>query len=127
MAFAPISVACWIISSYASPRVFSQSCESSVMLPPTMVWKPAPMVPKIERLRTMMPRTIPMLRVILKPSNWKAVVTRSWVMCGIISFHAQGCQWVDFDRAARGDPAGYERDRGHQRDGAGVGQRGSGA
>src|ERR1700733_7787920 len=79
------------------------------------------MVPKIDLERTMMPRTIPRLRVILKPSKVKAVVTRSWVIARL--FHAQGGQWVDPDRSARGDPAGYECDQGHERDGAHVGER----
>jgi hypothetical protein len=36
------------------------------------------MVPKIDLERTMMPRTIPRLRVILQPSNVNAVVVSVW-------------------------------------------------
>ena len=41
----------------ASWRVFSQSWVRMVMLPPTMVCRPAPRVAKMLRERTTMPRT----------------------------------------------------------------------
>src|ERR1700683_5498036 len=90
------------------------------MLPPTIVWKPAPMVPKIDLERTMMPRTIPKLRVILKPSNWKAVVTRSWVMDRL--FHAKGGQWVHVDCAAGWYPARHKCHGGHESNRTNVGE-----
>ena len=50
------------------------------MFPPTRVCNPAPMVPKIERERTMMPRTTPKVFTTRYPGNSKAVV----VMDGFI-------------------------------------------
>jgi hypothetical protein len=47
------------IISKASARVCSQSSENRVMLPPTIVWSEAPIVPKTERERTVMPRITP--------------------------------------------------------------------
>jgi hypothetical protein len=50
--------------SKASARVFSHRLVKSEMLPPTSVCSDPPMVPKIDRDRTMMPRTTPSVRVI---------------------------------------------------------------
>ena len=47
----------------ACSRVFSQSSESSVIFPPTIVCRLAPMVPKMDRERTTIPRTSPKLWV----------------------------------------------------------------
>ena len=58
-AFAPISLACWTIISNASARATSQSLVNAVMFPPTSVCSVPPIVPKIERDRTVMPRTTP--------------------------------------------------------------------
>src|SRR6476646_8482395 len=49
MALAPSCCACCRQSSSACWRVFSQSSVKMVMLPPTRVCNPAPIVPKIER------------------------------------------------------------------------------
>ena len=62
MALAPSCAACSAMRWKAWARVSSQRLVKSVMSPPTMVCKLAPSVPKIERERTMMPRTIPMFR-----------------------------------------------------------------
>ena len=59
----------------ASARATSQSLVNAVMLPPTIVWSVPPIVPKIERERTVMPRTTPKVRTIRKPSSVNAVVT----------------------------------------------------
>jgi len=45
------------------------------MLPPTSVCNPAPIVPKIERERTTIPRTTPSVRVTRNPSSSNCVVT----------------------------------------------------
>jgi hypothetical protein len=63
-ALPPASWACCAISSNASRRVSSQSSVQSVMLPPKRLCSPAPIVPTIERDRTMIPRTMPTLRTI---------------------------------------------------------------
>src|SRR5437867_2798462 len=47
------------------------------MLPPTMVCRPAPIVPTIDRERTTMPLTTPRLRRMRKPGRSNAVVTCS--------------------------------------------------
>ena len=47
----------------ASARVFSHSSEKSVMFPPTRVCSEPPIVPKIDRERTVIPRTTPRVRL----------------------------------------------------------------
>src|SRR5579863_9291391 len=84
----------WLtIFSKACSRVFSHSSVSRLMFPPTMVCRLAPRVPKIERERTIMPRTRPRLWVMRKPSRVNAVVTKSWVICG---------SWTECSRALMG-------------------------
>lgn len=77
MAFAPNSDAWLIIRSKASLRVFSHNSVSNVMLPPTSVCSPAPIVPNSDRDLTIIPLTSPMLRVTRQPSRVKVVVTIS--------------------------------------------------
>src|SRR5437667_1841122 len=76
-ALAPSCAACSSIISKASSRVCSQSLLKSEILPPTMVCRLAPMVPKMERERTTIPRTTPRLRFTRKPGRSNAVVTYS--------------------------------------------------
>jgi hypothetical protein len=57
---------------------FSHISEKIVISPPTSVCKPAPRVPKIDRDRTTIPRTIPRLFVTLKPGISNVVVVTSW-------------------------------------------------
>src|SRR6202167_5402772 len=45
------------------------------MVPPTSVCNPAPIVPKMDRERTTIPRTTPSVRVTRKPSSSNCVVT----------------------------------------------------
>jgi hypothetical protein len=45
-----------------------------VMLPPKIVWSEPPIVPTIERDRTVIPRTTPRDRVTRNPSRVKLVV-----------------------------------------------------
>ena len=54
---------------------------ADVMLPPTSVCSPAPIVPKIDRERTVIPRTTPSVRTTRKPSSSNCVVT---MLCGTI-------------------------------------------
>src|SRR5438874_9741655 len=83
-AFAPSSCACRSASSNASARVFSHSSVSSVMLPPTIVWSDAPIVPSTDRDRTVTPRTTPSVFSVRHPSIANAVVVRAWsIGCGI--------------------------------------------
>src|SRR5215471_16604814 len=91
IALAPSSLACWIISSNASLRVCSQRLLKSEIFPPTMVCSPAPIVPTIDRERTMIPRTTPRLRGTRYPGSSNAVVT-AW--CGTITSPLSP---VDFD------------------------------
>src|SRR5437588_3898757 len=79
-ALAPTCCACCRQRSRACSRVFSQRSVRIVMLPPTSVCKPAPMVPKIERERTMMPRTTPNVFTIRYPSSSNAVVVMAAFM-----------------------------------------------
>lgn len=51
------------------------------MLPPTSVCNPAPIVPKIDRERTTIPRTTPSVLVTRKPSSSNCVVT---MLCATI-------------------------------------------
>src|SRR6266404_2481978 len=79
-ALAPSCCACCRHRSSACSRVFSQRSVRMVMLPPTSVCNPAPMVPKIERERTMMPRTTPNVFTIRFPSSSNAVVVMAAFM-----------------------------------------------
>src|SRR6267143_979739 len=79
-ALAPTCCACCRQRSRACSRVFSQRSVRMVMLPPTRVCKPAPIVPKIERERTMMPRTTPNVFTIRYPSSSNAVVVMAAFM-----------------------------------------------
>src|SRR5438270_13997476 len=79
-ALAPTCCACCRQRSRACSRVFSQRSVRIVMLPPTSVCKPAPMVPKIERERTIMPRTTPNVFTIRYPSSSNAVVVMAAFM-----------------------------------------------
>src|SRR5215471_12927538 len=79
-ALAPSSDACCSISANASARVFSHRSVSSVMLPPTSVCSPAPMVPMMERDRTVTPRTTPRFLVTRYPSSANAVVVIAWLI-----------------------------------------------
>src|SRR5881296_3333422 len=49
------------------------------MLPPNKLWMLAPMLPTIDRDRTMIPRTTPNDLVTRQPGRSKAVVVRGWV------------------------------------------------
>ena len=60
IALAPAASACSTIISNASWRVRSHSSVKSVMLPPNSVCSEPPMVPKMLRDRTVIPRTTPM-------------------------------------------------------------------
>src|ERR1700723_1438357 len=74
-AFAPRSIACCIINSSASSRVFSHISSNKVMFPPTRVSSEAPIVPKILLERTVTPRTNPRFFTTRYPGNSNAVVT----------------------------------------------------
>src|SRR5881296_1688173 len=50
------------------------------MFPPNRLWMPAPMLPTIERERTMMPRTTPSDLLTRKPGNSNAVVVKGCVL-----------------------------------------------
>src|ERR1700686_5116605 len=91
-AFAPSWPACWSIRSSASRRGLSQRSVSRVILPPTRVWRPAPMVPKIERDRTIMPRTNPSVCTTSWPcsSNWVVVM-----LCWTKAISTLGHQGID--------------------------------
>src|SRR5688500_11193871 len=61
------------------------------MLPPTMLCRLAPILPKTERLRTVMPRTSPRPRTTRHPSNPLAVVTQAWMsFTGLITAEKVG-------------------------------------
>src|SRR6266403_964443 len=51
-----------------------------VMLPPNSDCRPPKKLPTMERERTVMPRTTPRLRTILKPGSVRAVVTMASCM-----------------------------------------------
>src|SRR5687767_2719082 len=85
-AFAPSSSAWRSIRAKASARVVSQSSSKSVMLPPTIVWSAPPIVPTIERDRTVIPRTTPRDRVTRKPSRAGLVVVMAGFMGGLSPF-----------------------------------------
>src|SRR5215831_13001180 len=76
-AFAFICTACCSIISKASSRARSHMDVNKLMFPPTIVCSDPPIVPKIERERTVMPRTSPSERLILKPGSSMAVVVIS--------------------------------------------------
>src|SRR5438132_1392438 len=95
-AFAPISRACCSIISNASSRAFSHSSVKSEMLPPASVCSDAPIVPKIDRERTVMPRTTPRFLETRKPSRVKVVVVISRFMRGDCApDHARIHRWID--------------------------------
>jgi hypothetical protein len=73
-ALAPACRACSSIIAKASPRVFSHNSVKRVILPPARVCRAPPMVPKIDRERTVMPRTTPRLFTTWWPTISKAVV-----------------------------------------------------
>src|SRR5437764_11661184 len=79
-ALAPSCCACCRQRSSACCLLCSQRSVRMVMLPPTSVCKPAPIVPKIERERTMMPRTTPNVFTIRYPSSSNAVVVMAAFM-----------------------------------------------
>ncbi len=56
---APTWTACLIINAYTSLREASASSVKRLMFPPKAVCSDAPMLPKIERLRTVIPLTTP--------------------------------------------------------------------
>lgn len=76
MAFAPTRTAWLIINSYASLREASASFVNRSMVPSKTVCSDAPMLPKIERLRTVIPLTTPKFATTLQPSKLLAVVTQ---------------------------------------------------
>src|SRR5687767_2632878 len=82
-AFAPSSSAWRSIRAKASARVVSQSSSKSVMLPPTIVCSAPPIVPTIERDRTVIPRTTPRDRVTRNPSRAGLVVVMAGFMRGL--------------------------------------------
>src|SRR5947208_5044202 len=83
-ALAPSCCACCRHRSSACSRVFSQRLVRMVMLPPTSVCKPAPIVPTIDRERTMIPRTTPSVLTIRWPLSSKPVV----VVAAFMSFYS---------------------------------------
>src|SRR5688500_13057552 len=114
-AFAPSSSAWRSIRAKASARVFSQSSSKSVMLPPTIVWRAPPIVPTIERDRTVIPRTTPRDRVTRNPSRAGQVV----VMLGFMGRLSTAGERVQFRHgrpvAGRGAVAHVSGDGGEQR------------
>src|SRR5208282_4142384 len=74
-AFAPCWLACSIINSRDSSRVFSHISSNRVILPPTRVSSDAPSVPRLLRERTVTPRTSPKLFTTRYPGKSNAVVT----------------------------------------------------
>src|SRR5438270_7979118 len=80
-----------------------------VMLPPTRVCNPAPIVPKIERERTMMPRTTPNVFRIRYPSSSNAVVVMAAFMRPIYKRSARLHAFqLRFLRRFRGRLLGFE-------------------
>src|SRR5215471_15062935 len=75
-ALPPASCACCAIRSNASRRACSQSSVQSVMFPPNRLCSPAPIVPTIDRDRTVIPRTIPMFLTIRYPASSLAEVMK---------------------------------------------------
>src|SRR5271170_3153898 len=74
-ALAPCWLACSIINSSDSSRVFSHISSNSVILPPTSVSSEAPRVPRMLRERTVTPRTSPKVLTTRYPGKSNVVVT----------------------------------------------------
>ena len=78
-----------------------------MMLPPTMVWRLAPMFPINERDRTMIPRTTPMFLRTLYPGNSNVVVVKGCVLViashhSTLPAHAEKAETADQPRTAEG-------------------------